>query len=195
LSQPPSQPPDPPPSRPSGDFPYGRPSYVPPPYGPPGQAWLPPGPGGQPPPKGHRTAIALGVLAVVAVLAIGGTAFFVVGRNVDSTLAGGLTSTASLASSAAALSTSPSTGLPVHPYQPRSTSTAIPRATVPPEHLGSDPVFDVLAGKCFDGDMQACDDLFANAASNSLYEAYGDTCAGRQPPGTDIYCTSSFPGA
>lgn len=188
MSQPPSPPPDP--------YPYGRPSYVPPPYGPPGAPWAPGGPGGgQPPQKTHTTAITLSVVGGVAVLVVVATAFFLVGRNKGNDLAGSLSSLASLASSAAALPTASTTTDQARPYQPRSTNTSIPPAAAPPDNLGSDPVFDALAQKCYDGDMQACDDLFANSDSNSLYEAYGDTCAGRQEPGTDTYCTTSFPGS
>jgi hypothetical protein len=52
---------------------------------------------------------------------------------------------------------------------------------------------DALAGACFDGDMQACDDLFDQAPIGSDYRAYGDTCAGRQEPGTFKYCHVVFP--
>jgi hypothetical protein len=65
---------------------------------------------------------------------------------------------------------------------------------VTPDGLGDDPTFDALAQQCYDGDMQACDDLFLQSDVDSLYETYGDTCAGRQPPGTDVFCTVSFPG-
>jgi hypothetical protein len=41
--------------------------------------------------------------------------------------------------------------------------------------------------------MQSCDDLFDQSDAGSDYETYGDTCAGRQPPGTFIYCTDTFP--
>lgn len=164
-----------------GDHPYGRPSYVPPPYGPPGRAWGPPG--GGPGKSRHRTAVVVAVIGAV-VLAIGVTGFL---------LAGG--STVPHASSAPSRPTVGTTAAPLRPYQPRPTSTSIPRATLPPDDLGSDPALDRLARHCFEGAMQACDDLFADAASNSLYEAYGDTCAGRQDPGTDTYCTTAFPGS
>jgi hypothetical protein len=63
----------------------------------------------------------------------------------------------------------------------------------PPDGLGSDDQLDQYARDCFDGDMQACDDLYDNAESGSDYERYGDTCAGRQPEGTRVYCRDSFP--
>jgi hypothetical protein len=41
--------------------------------------------------------------------------------------------------------------------------------------------------------MQACDDLYDAAEAGSDYETYGDTCAGRQPSGTLVDCTETFP--
>jgi hypothetical protein len=51
---------------------------------------------------------------------------------------------------------------------------------------------DELAEGCFDGDMQACDDLFLRSPSGSAYEDYGDTCAGRQALGGG-FCSLTFP--
>ena len=62
----------------------------------------------------------------------------------------------------------------------------------PPTGLGDDPAMDALAQDCFDGDMQACDDLFMQSPAGSEYEDYGDTCAGRQPDG-GTFCTLAFP--
>src|SRR5688572_24947422 len=58
----------------------------------------------------------------------------------------------------------------------------------PPDDLGADPELDALAQSCFDGDMLACDELFLRAPVGSDYEAYGDTCGGRQSAGTRDYC-------
>jgi hypothetical protein len=69
----------------------------------------------------------------------------------------------------------------------------VPQATVPPTDLGSDPALDALARACFDGEMSACDDLYFASEAGSLYELYADTCAGRQPEGTDRYCADAFP--
>jgi len=167
---------------PADGYPFGRPSYVPPPYGPPGGP-----PGDRPPRKGRRTAILLGLLGALVVLAIGLAGLRLAGRGTES-------HASARSPSAAALPSARSSAAPLRPYQPRSTTTSVPHATLSPEHLVSDPALDRLARRCFDGEMQACDDLFADAASNSLYESYGDTCAGRQEPGTDIYCTAAFPG-
>ncbi|MGH9138242.1 MAG: hypothetical protein ACRD0G_14535, partial [Acidimicrobiales bacterium] len=59
---------------------------------------------------------------------------------------------------------------------------------VPPEGLGTDPELDALAQSCYAGDMDACDDLYAEADSGSDYQVYGDTCGGRQPENTGRYC-------
>ena len=65
---------------------------------------------------------------------------------------------------------------------------------MPPEGLGDDPDLDELAQACFDGVMDACDALYASSEAGSVYRAYGDTCAGRQPEGTQLLCTVVFPG-
>jgi hypothetical protein len=72
-------------------------------------------------------------------------------------------------------------------------SSSLPAATVTPDDLGFDPLLDAYALDCYEGDMQACDELFVAAESGSLYQLYGDTCAGRQPSGTNVFCTVSYP--
>jgi hypothetical protein len=194
MSQPPdddlpSAPPQfgPPGQVPSGQYPFGQPSYVPPPYGPPVPPW---GPAQRSARGGRGAAIVLIVVGAMVLATVGIAALFLVGRNKTENLADSLSSLASVVSSAAPPGTKSG---PVRPYQPRSTNTLIPPPTVPPTGLGSDPALDRQARHCYNGDMQACDDLFANSAANSLYEAYGDTCAGRQPAGRDVYCTTVFP--
>lgn len=44
------------------------------------------------------------------------------------------------------------------------------------------PEFLDLAQGCFDGDPNACDDLFGGTPVGSVDEAYGDTCGGRIEP-------------
>jgi hypothetical protein len=73
------------------------------------------------------------------------------------------------------------------------TSSNIPAATEEPTGLGDDEGFNALAQDCYDGDMQACDDLYNRAEDDSAYRSYGDTCAGRQPAGTRQFCTVAFP--
>ena len=52
-----------------------------------------------------------------------------------------------------------------------------------PDGLGDDPELDALAQDCFDGDFSACDQLFFESPADSDYEAYGDSCGGRNEPG------------
>jgi hypothetical protein len=203
---------------PSGEYPFGRPSYIAPPYGPPDPQW---GQRGRRPRRSRltqrrlthwrrrirrptvRTLTAVGAL-VLAVVGIGAALLLGHTRGVELAAShpSAPLSQASSPTSAAVPSTA-STSVadngtrpePLRPFVPRSTYTSVPRATLPPTGLGSDPAMNRLASRCYDGNMQACDDLFANSATNSLYEAYGDTCAGRQAWGRDVYCTTMFPGS
>lgn len=50
-----------------------------------------------------------------------------------------------------------------------------------PGDLGNDDELDELADECFDGDLGACDELYAESPVGSSYETYGITCGGRQP--------------
>lgn len=77
-----------------------------------------------------------------------------------------------------------------------SDSTAsgeIPPPTEEPDGLGDDSELDALAQDCYDGDMQACDDLYEEAPAGSEYRTFGDTCAGRQPALTQRFCINTFP--
>ena len=70
-----------------------------------------------------------------------------------------------------------------------------PAPTQQPSGLGTIGSLDQLASACFNGSMQACDDLYEAARqdpANEAYISYGDTCAGRQAPGTGILCTGAF---
>ena len=72
------------------------------------------------------------------------------------------------------------------------TLTAELGVAVTPGAIGSDPFLDDLHQLCGDGDFAACDDLFFDAPLDSEYEAFGDTCGGRQPLGTGVLCTDAF---
>ena len=67
-----------------------------------------------------------------------------------------------------------------------------PAPTQQPTGLGTDAAMDLYAIACFNGTMQACDNLYDQSALGSAYETFGDTCAGRQPAGTGRYCTDVF---
>ena len=69
----------------------------------------------------------------------------------------------------------------------------IPPPTEEPTGLGDDAELNGLANDCYDGDMDACDLLFNRSEAGSDYERYGDTCAGRQPADTFVYCTVTLP--
>jgi hypothetical protein len=75
--------------------------------------------------------------------------------------------------------------------------STLPDATSEPEGLGDDPDLDDLAEDCYDGDMQACDDLFQYSPGGSAYELYGGTCAGRQSNAKahEDFCVDAFPPA
>ena len=73
-----------------------------------------------------------------------------------------------------------------------STPDRAPAATAQPDGLGFDPTLNRLARQCFDGTMDACDELFDDSDPGSDYEEYGDTCAGRKPAGQDEYCVDVF---
>jgi hypothetical protein len=55
----------------------------------------------------------------------------------------------------------------------------LPPGQDPRNILGDDQALNDLANQCFDGDMQACDDLFAQTPVDSDLEAYSQTCGGR----------------
>ncbi|TYP80683.1 hypothetical protein [Blastococcus xanthinilyticus] len=60
---------------------------------------------------------------------------------------------------------------------------------VPPADLGPDATLDAYALSCFDGDLQACDDLLYESPPLSDYETYATTCGGRVKPYAVPLCT------
>lgn len=125
---------------------------------------------------------------VVVLAAVGVALFLVFGRNDDPATVATDTdpTTATEESSSASGGTTTATEDP-------TAGGPLPDPVGTPEGLGDDPLLDALALACYVGDMQSCDDLFDDADGGSDYEAYGDTCAGRQPSGTLVYCTETFP--
>jgi hypothetical protein len=110
----------------------------------------------------------------------------------SSTTAGETTISSSEESSSSSSSSSSSTSTSTSESDP-TTPAGIPPATVPPDGLGDDPFLDELAQTCYDGIMEDCDSLYGLSEDDSLYQAYGDTCAGRQPEGTQVLCAVAFP--
>jgi hypothetical protein len=60
---------------------------------------------------------------------------------------------------------------------------------VAPEALGPDPVLNEYAQSCFDGELQACDDLLYESAPLSAYEDYALSCGGRVKEYAVMACT------
>ena len=75
---------------------------------------------------------------------------------------------------------------------PPAAPVPAPAPTQQPTGLGTDGAMDLLANACFNGTMQACDDLYAQSPAGSAYETFGDTCAGRQPAATGQFCSDVF---
>jgi hypothetical protein len=142
--------------------------------------------------------IALVVAAVVVLAAIGAGLFFLLGESGSEPTASATTSAGPATStSEEATPSEPSSRPPPPTESPSPTDVAaIPEATETPDGLGDDPVLDELAQSCYDGDMQACDDLYSQSEEDSAYELYGGTCAGRQEVSASdtVYCTDAFPG-
>ncbi|WP_040337286.1 hypothetical protein [Candidatus Blastococcus massiliensis] len=78
-------------------------------------------------------------------------------------------------------------GMPGMPGMPGEDVDEFP--PVPPEALGPDPVLDEYAQQCFEGELQACDDLLYESPPMSDYEEYASTCGGRVKPYTVFACT------
>jgi hypothetical protein len=94
---------------------------------------------------------------------------------------------------------SPSSVISVPAEATTTTSSTTPPTTVAPEDvpeptepgdLGDDQALDRLARACAEGRFPSCDTLFFDSPPESEYEAYGDTCGGRNEPG-DL-CTTIY---
>jgi hypothetical protein len=75
-----------------------------------------------------------------------------------------------------------------------SAAFAAPEAAPPADWtaIGDDEGFDTYAQRCFDGSMQACDELYELAELDepgSRYAYYGLTCGGRVHPRDVLSCT------
>jgi hypothetical protein len=53
---------------------------------------------------------------------------------------------------------------------------------------GDDAELDALWDSCADGDDAACDQLYLESPLGSAYEAFGDSCGGRQSENTGVWC-------
>lgn len=144
---------------------------------PPQDVWQP----SEPASSGQRQG-ALGLLAAltaIVLLVAGGLYLLIAGRD-DATPASTAASTSTTMATAPSSSTAmPAAGLP---------APTDPRVEIP--EYGSDPEFDGLADGCQGGDMGACDTLYRDSALGSGYEAYGDSCGGRNEPAG--YCVAIY---
>ena len=141
---------------------------------------------------------------MVVLVAIGVALFLLLGNSDPTDTATATTSAAPSTSDApstaartsqSAGGASPQTSSQGSPPTGSAGGSGIPPATAEPDGLGDDPVLDQYAQDCYDGDMQACDDLYDDSEVGSRYETYGGTCAGRQPESNldTVYCTDAFP--
>jgi hypothetical protein len=196
-----SQPPQPPYGQPPyGQPPYGQPGYGQPGYGPPGYGqpgygqpgYGLPGPQGRPPGRSTATVVALVLAGLIVLAGVGVVLFLLLGDDDSPT-------TAATGTTAGSSSTSAGTSSPGESSSSSAgTSSGDPIFTVPPpgdspDGLGNDPALNERAQACYDGDMSACDDLVETADQGSPYWDYGDTCGGRQPAGTGVWCVFAFP--
>jgi type II secretory pathway pseudopilin PulG len=130
------------------------------------------------------------IVAAVVVLAGVGVALWLTlggGSSTDASSTTEATTSAAATSSGAGSSSSsaaPTTG---------GTAAGVPPATQPPTGLGNDPVENQYAQQCYRGDMASCDTLYIISDEGTPYSRYADTCAGRQPEGTDRLCEDTFP--
>lgn len=146
---------------------YGQVPYGQAPYGQPPEGPLPWGQGAATPRKTNKRAVVLAALAALVVTGLA-VALFVWSGSDDDGDGGG-----------------------------SGGDSSIPAASSEPEGLGDDAELDEYAEECYDGDMEACDDLYRESPRSSAYELYGGTCAGRQPnaDAAEVFCVDAFPPA
>lgn len=83
--------------------------------------------------------------------------------------------------------------LPDGPSSDVSPEETAADAGPPDEPPTGEPQLDDLAEECYQGDMQACDDLYLTSPSGSTHQAYGDTCGHRVEESNGFYCTTLLP--
>jgi hypothetical protein len=137
--------------------------------------------------------IALVVAGVVVLAGVGVAVWLTVGRAGSNTVASVLSSSFPTTSRSTA-GGGPTGGASAQPSPNTGGATghAVPPATRQPTGLGNDPLENEYAQECYQGDMTSCDALYLIADDGSAYSKYADSCAGRQPEGTDQLCSDSF---
>jgi hypothetical protein len=146
-------------------------------------------------PRRHHTVLVALIAGGVAVLAVVGVVLWLaLGRGA---VAGGTAASSAAAAGSAGAgpggqATGPAGGS--GPGAGGATAAGIPPPTVPPTGLGTDRVLNGYAQDCYRGNMVSCDIMYVLADQGTRYSVYGDTCAGRQPQGTEQLCEEAFPG-
>ncbi len=155
-------------------------------------SWAPAAPPwpGQPAPAPSTGRALLPALVASAVVAVGLVLAAVLGAVVVSSSAddlGRAIGDSSAAAAAGQLTGGGAFGWSAYP--PGGLPEVEQSEPVAPGELGDDPVLDGYADACFGGDLQSCDDLYAESAPLSEYERYAMTCGGRVKA-FDVYvCT------
>lgn len=151
---------------------------------------------GQPPKKNNTNLIIAGIVAAVVLIA-GGIITFVL-LNKDDSVTPVASSAASTDSDGGQSQTTSSESVATTEETADTGGGGGGSGDVPdptsPEGLGDDPTMDALAQDCFDGNMEACDQLFFVSEVGSAYEDYGYSCGGRVPEGETVgLCVTAYP--
>jgi hypothetical protein len=162
---------------------------------------------GPPPAPENKASPGLIILLVVLVVAVvGGGAFLLLSGDDDDETATDSTAGDTISDEDASVTTLPGgaedVDLDVPSDLPGDGSASHDGVTVeeiqanagpPAPPPDGDPQFDQLEQDCYQGDMQACDDLYAQTPIGSAEEAYGDTCGARVEDAHGYYCTDLLP--
>jgi hypothetical protein len=201
VSYTPDYPPQPTAAWPGQDPPTQVPGWGSPPpdqpYGPSPQAWAPQGP-----PRSPKTSPGLIiVLVLLAVAAVATGAFVLLSGDDDGETATDETTEQGNVGEDGSVTTLPNVD-PPDPSDPSVTTPEQPQVPIgevtadagpPAAPPTGDAQFDDLADECFQGDMDACDELYQETPVGSDYEAYGDTCGARIDQSFGYYCTDLLP--
>jgi hypothetical protein len=149
--------------------------------------------GGPPPSSGGGTNPALIVVLCVLVLgAIVGAAILLTGGDDDDEPTAATTTVPGDPGDPGQI-TLPSTTEGTAPTTTEGGSTGSGEGGPPSEPPSSDdPTLAGYADDCYQGDMQACDDLFRESDLGSELEDYGDTCGERLVVNPN-YCVDALP--
>jgi hypothetical protein len=134
----------------------------------------------------HRSGLVLNVVLAGPAADVNQTRTVSLLGSMVETIVAGLVEQASAPASAPAVPETTQSSTPPGGLEPA------PAPSEQPSGLGTDARMNLLAVACFNGAMQACDDLFDESPAGSAYETFADTCAGRQLAATGRYCADVF---